>query len=85
MAKITRVKASHGRIERQFTVEERDCWRCVFIQYAMGDVMPRVCEECKWSGRGGPGPKFTGQWIEPVKDNYIPRANGRWNGEDDGE
>lgn len=60
--------------------ESRDCWRCVHIEEAMGFALPRVCEECKWSGMGKPGPKFTGEWIEPVKDNFVARKGGRWNG-----
>lgn len=76
MAKLLIFEAYKGR------TESRDCWCCIHIEEATGFSMPIVCEECKWSGKGGPGPRFKGIWIEPVKDNFVARKDGRWNGEE---
>lgn len=80
MAAIHNFSDFIGSVTTKFHIESRDCWCCVHIEEAMGYAMPRVCEKCKWSGKGAPGPKFRGKWIEPVNDNFVARKDGRWDG-----
>ena len=80
MATIIEVAVFNGHLLPKNSIESRDCWCCVHIEEAIGYSPPRVCEECKWSGKGARGPKFRGEWIELVKDNFVARKDGRWDG-----